>query len=261
MLKVKGTHSGTGTKRHEGASDIRFLWSDPHDEYLSALRSEFHLREVVGAESDALAATISLCRWVHGLWEHDGGGEALLGDPVAILREAQTGGAFRCVEYASVLQACLESVGVRARILALKTRDVETAVSEAGHIANEVYLAHHQRWVFVDPQFNFIAAGQEGVLNAVELREALANGLPVHSLGSMAQPLATYLRWLVPYLFYLDVPLDTRVGKPDRSRTSLMLVPPGPPEPRIMQRHWLIEDMIYIQETDVFYPQPDLEMR
>lgn len=235
---------------------IDFRWSDPRDDYLVRLRAECPPPVAVLADQDELATVVALCAWVHQLWEHSGGNDTGADDPIAIIRQARLGRSFRCVEYAAVLGGCLNAFGIRARSIALKKHDVETALSEAGHVATEAFLVHEQRWVFLDAQFNFIAFPSGVLMNAVELRAALDEQ---GALGAAAHrsEFAEYLEWLKPYLFYLDVRLDNRIGAPDRSDRSLMLVPVDADKPTIMQRHWLIEAMTYTHSLSTFYPTPD----
>jgi len=250
-------NDGRPTYDCSGDQPVDFRWSDPQDDYLVKLRAECPLSVRMLAERDELATVAALCTWVHRLWNHSGSDEASADDPISIIRQARVGRSFRCVEYAAVLGGCLNAFGVRARTIALKKRDVETAVSEAGHVANEAYLASSHRWVFLDGQFNFIAWLDDGPLNAVELRIALDEGRDVCNSGAVQIGLADYLTWLKQYLFYMDVRLDNRLGVADRSTHGLMLVPIGANRPTIMQRRWLIEEMTYTHSLRTFYPVPD----
>lgn len=58
--------------------------------------------------------------WVHHQWRHDGGNEPIKNDAISILEEARTGKNFRCVEYGTVVTACLNAVGLNSRVLGLK---------------------------------------------------------------------------------------------------------------------------------------------
>jgi len=240
-----------------GDDPMNFRWSDPQDDYLVRLRAECPLLVRGLAKRDELATVAALCTWVHHLWDHSGGNEGSVDDPISIIRRARLGGSFRCVEYAAVLSACLNAFGIRARTIALKKPNVETAESEAGHVATEAYLAGWHRWVFLDGQFNFIAWLDDAPMNAVELRAALDEGRHVSNSGPVQFDFADYLKWLKPYLFYMDVQLDNRVGVADRSPHGVMLVPIGANKPKIMQRRWLIEGMTYTHSVSTFYPVLD----
>jgi hypothetical protein len=239
----------------EGA--VGFRWSDPREDYLIRLRAECPrvVREL--AERDELVAVAALATWVHLLWDHSGVHEGSANDPIAIIQRARHGESFRCVEYAAVLSGCLNALGIPARSIALKKHDVETAASQAGHVAAEAYLSTWRRWIFIDVQFNFIA-WHDGPLDAVTLRHALDGATGVSNAGLVHFDQANYLAWLKPYLFYMDVRLDNRVGVADRSPHSLMLVPIGAPRPAIMQRRWLIEETSCTHSVGTFYPVPHL---
>jgi len=148
-------------------------------------------------------------------------------------------------------------LGYKARCLWLKRQDVEVRESEAGHVATEVYLPESKQWAFLDPQFDIMPIFQGNALNAVELQGIIAQREPGLGLYSGSKiPAQAYLQWIAPYLFYIDVKLDNRVGIPNISSQGLMLVPIGATKPKIMQRHWLIEEMIYTHSRRAFYAAP-----
>jgi hypothetical protein len=210
----------------------------------------------LAAAGEQLRVVIETCSWVNGLWQHCGDGSADLEDPLGIIEHARAGGQFRCAEYSAVLAGCLNALGIPARLLALKKRTVETDESLAGHVGAEAYLAKLCRWVFLDPQFDFVACRDDSPLDAAGLGAALGERDEVSNAGKDVGELGGYLGWLGPYLYYLDTRLDNRIGASDRSLHSIMLVPAGAPKPTVMQRRWPIEHMTYIDDRDDFYPTP-----
>ena len=77
--------------------------------------------------------------YVHSLFNHSGDNVPSLMDPITIINEARKGKSFRCVEYSYLTQALLLSNGIVARIIGLKTKDVETRLSGAGHVVLEFW--------------------------------------------------------------------------------------------------------------------------
>lgn len=232
-----------------------FVRSTPGDSYLTRLRAEYGLDKVVAGERSDYGRLRAVSRWVRSRWEHNGSNEPQKPDPISILREAAEGKRFRCVEYALVLSAALNSIGIPARVLALKTEDAETRESGAGHVVAEAYLSDRGKWVMVDGQWDVIPTLRGRPLNAVELQRALSRrqrGLGVDSLSGADA--AEYFAWVAPYLFYFDTKFDSRY-EGARQTQSLMLVPVGAKQPTVFQRKWPLR-MVYTHSVRAFYPKP-----
>lgn len=233
-----------------------FRRSTPGDPYLTKLRTSYELDGVVAGQRSDYDKVRAVSRWVRSRWEHNGDNEPRKADPISILQEAAEGKRFRCVEYSIVVAAALNSIGVPARVLALKTEDVETRESGAGHVVAEAYLTDAQKWIMVDGQWDVIPTLKGRPLNAVELQDALARrakGLSVESFsGARADE---YFKWVAPYLFYFDVRFDSRY-EVERQPHSLMLVPVGAKEPAIFQKKWPLKNMIYTRSRLAFYAKP-----
>lgn len=239
-----------------------FRWSRPDDPYLVELRERYDLTGRVRGARDAIERVRTIATWVHDLWSHDGNNEPQKRDPLSILAEVEQGKRFRCVEYAIVINGCLNALGIRSRVLALKTKDVETRESGAGHVVTEAYLPGWQKWAMVDGQWDAMVFLDRRPLNAVELQRAVAQGA-----GGLAVQYGTggtgahldwgdYLEWIFPYLFFFDVPLDHRVGAPDAAPERLMLVPLGAPRPQVFQRRWPMRNLRYTHSAKAFYAPP-----
>lgn len=234
---------------------VAFVRSMPGDAYLTRLRTAYALDKVVAGEKSDYGKVRAVSRWVRSRWEHNGSNEPRKPDPISILQEAAEGKRFRCVEYSVVLSAALNSLGIPARVLGLKTEDAETRESGAGHVVTEAYLADVKKWLMVDGQWDVIPTLKGKPLHAVELQRALSRqdkGLSVDSLsGAQAEK---YFAWVAPYLFYFDTKLDSRFEGASPSQ-SLMLVPVGAKEPTVFQRKWPLR-MVYTHSLRAFYPKP-----
>jgi len=234
-----------------------FLWSRPGDPYVRRLRREFGLRRLVAGSGSEYEVVQAICRWAHSMLIHDSAHEPRADDPISILREAKKGAAFRCVEFSTVIQGCLTALGIPARNLGLKTRDVETRVSEAGHVVVEAYLWEMEKWIMCDGQFDTIPIIHGAPINAVELRRGCERGEDALSVLSQSGTRAEeYLSWIGPYLYYFDIRRDNRVGVRDRLAEGIMLIPSGAGEPKVMQRRWPIEAMTYTRSKAAFYASP-----
>lgn len=242
-----------------------FLWSDPDEPYLVRMREELGLESIVAGAADDFEVVKMVSAWVHGLWDHHSTNQPTSNDPISIVREAEEGERFRCVEYSIVIHGALNSLGIPTRRLALKTPDVETRETGAGHVVVEAYLPDTGRWVMIDSQFNVIPVLQGGPISAVQLQQVLAEGsrgLGITSIsedeGFLTQQARRtfYLNWIGQYLYFFDVPFDNRVVADDLSHQHLMLVPVGADPPQVFQQKWPIGDMVHTHSTLAFYQQP-----
>jgi hypothetical protein len=240
----------------ETRKTVSFLWSSPDDPYLAQMRSEFGLEQVVAGAVDRFDEVKRLSRWTRTKWEHDGWAEPGKNDPISILREAATGKRFRCVEYGIVLAGALNAVGIPARQLNLKTRDVEMRELGAGHVVVEAYLIDLGKWIMIDPQFDAIPTLADSPMNALELGRALERGdANLRIITSSGTDTKGYFAWIRQYLFYFDVYLDNRYPKPATNK-GLMLVPIGAPNPTVFQIKYPIKNIIYTHSEKEFYAAP-----
>lgn len=233
------------------------------NEYLYRLKSKYLLEKIVeGATSDS-ARALRILKWSHDQWNHNGDNEPRKKDALSILEEARNEGKqFRCVEYGIVGAAALNAIGLPARVLALKTKEVETTPYGAGHVLLEVYLKDLGKWVLMDGQWDAMPVLNGVPLNAAEFQQAIAtnyDALQIRSGSGTSK--AAYTRWVYPYLYYLDVKFDNREGvelkkELQSGKPSLMLVPQGAKEPTIFQQKRPINNVVYTRSLADFYAAP-----
>jgi hypothetical protein len=236
------------------------------DPYLKELRETYHLGSLTdGAKSNTEKALIVL-DWTHKQWDHNGNNQPSKADALTILKEAKTGSMFRCVEYGIVSTDALLSLDLKARVVALKSRDVETCKSGAGHVLTEVWLPDHHKWALLDGQYNIMPMLHNVPLNAVEFQEAIVNKEPfilVNSKGQVSKKeRKQYLQFIPHYLYFFDTPFDNRRNSSQQDRHSyknkdlLMLVPKGAKQPTIFQRKFDIGSVHYTSNLFDFYKSP-----
>ncbi|MET0622046.1 MAG: transglutaminase-like domain-containing protein [Pyrinomonadaceae bacterium] len=232
-----------------------FRRSARDEPYLAQLRADYDLDGVVAGKETCYEKVRAVSRWTRSRWEHDGALAPARPDPISILREAARGGRFRCVEYAVVLSAALDALGIPARVVGLKAEDVETRERGAGHVVAEAYLSDEGRWVMVDPQLDVVPTLDGRPLSAVDFQRALADTADEPALDRATQAWAgRYFNWVAPYLFYFDTKFDTRFGCVQQPH-SLMLVPLGAKRPRAFQGQPL-RDVVYTHSVAAFYAAP-----
>jgi len=244
-------------------SAYKFWYSEnKNNQFLADLKAQYPIESLVsGLKSDS-AKALRILKWAHDQWKHNGNNEPKKGDALSILAEAKEGKQFRCVEYGIVTTSALNAIGLPARVLALKTKDVETTQSGAGHVLLEVYLKDLKKWALIDGQYDAMPVLNDVPLNAVEFQQAIANNydaLQIRSLSVTNKD--SYVKWVFPYLYYFDVKFDNREGidlkrETQAGKTSLMLVPQGAKEPTVFQQKWPISNVVYTRSLADFYAAP-----
>jgi hypothetical protein len=230
--------------------------------YLQLLRSKFPIDSLMAEAKNDTEKALRILHWVHSQWQHNGSNNPKKNDAVSILEEAKEGKNFRCVEYGIVSTACLNAAGLKARVLALKSKDVETRQYGAGHVLLEVYLNDLQKWALADGQWDAMPVLNGIPLNAVEFQQAIAeNYIELEIKTSSGTSKRFYINWIYPYLHYFDISFDNREGanidkmKID-GKKCLMLVPPGEKNPVLFQITKKIDYCLYTNSLKDFYAPP-----
>lgn len=260
---VKPDYSVVKFDEASRSADFNFVYDKTSDtEYLNLLRSKYPIENLISDKQSDTEKVLSVMNWVHNQWKHDGNNTPKSNDAISILDEAKGGKNFRCVEYGIVTSACLNAVGFKARTLALKTKDVETRKYGAGHVLLEVFITDLQKWVLLDGQWDAMPMLNGVPLNAVEFQKAIAENysdLEIKSTAGISK--RKYVNWINPYLYYLSVSFDNRVGvitdrKMVDGKSSLMLVPVGAKNPTVFQIDYKIDNCIYTNSYNQFYAAP-----
>lgn len=244
-----------------------FIYPDSSgNEFLRKLRINYQIDTLYEAKADDLTKILAITNWTHNQWEHSGSNTPSEADALTILKEAREGKSFRCVEYGIVASSAFKSIGMPARPLSLKTRDVEKVRYGAGHVVSEVFSAALNKWIFVDPQFNTVPTLNDQPLNAVEFKEAIFSHNDelkiVNANGVLpADEARNYVNWVAKYLYFFDVCFDQREGEFGKMRTvegktKLMLVPLGEKNPTVFQRKYPIDYCCYTRSLNDFYRAP-----
>jgi hypothetical protein len=229
------------------------------DSNLIQLRKVYRLDTLVKDAKSDFEKVIKIQSWVQSRWKHDGGNSAGSSDANVILKEAEKGKRFRCVEYSLVTGQCLASLGFIIRPLGLMTKDVSEVKSGAGHAVNEVYLKDLKKWVLIDPQYDVITMKDNVPLNAVELQSCIANNLNFDIINpNRTTTKEEYEKWIGPYLYYLYVTINGQsVGVWDRiagNKKQLTLLPTGAEKPTYFQKIFRINTSYFTNSVKDFYP-------
>lgn len=249
---------------HSNDNSFPFYFNDSgENNYIKKLNEDYGLKNMISNMTE-LEKVQTLTNWTHSRWQHSGNNLPSKADALTILKEAEQGKKFRCVEYGIVNASVLNAVGLKSRTIGLKAKDIETIKYAGGHVASEIYLPSFNKWIFADAQFNIIPFINDTPLNAVEFQNAIIenraelnlkrNGLIVDSKEKNI-----YLKFIAKYLFYFDINFDNRIGETDQHRYNgfykLMLIPIGKTAPETFQRDTKIK-VVYTNSIDAFYAIP-----
>ncbi|MHA3045537.1 transglutaminase-like domain-containing protein [Riemerella anatipestifer] len=231
-------------------------------EDLVILRKEFKLDSIIADCETDFDKVVKIQSWVQSRWKHDGENMPEKNDALFILREAEKGKRFRCVEYSIVANQCLLSLGFTVRGLGLMTKDISEVKSGGGHAVNEVFVRDLNKWVLIDPQYDVITTFNNKPLNAVELQRCIANNWDFEILNpNQIITKEDYKKWIGPYLYYFTTTLK---GEPvdiwDRivgNKKQLTLIPKGAKEPKYFQKIFRINNSYYTNSINDFYPKLD----
>lgn len=252
------------------SNNYEFIFSDyKKNTYLDSLRKEFNIDSLVANANSELQKAFILLKWSHTRWEHNGSNTPEKSDAISILDEAKTGKNFRCTEYSIVLASVLNSVGIPARVVGIKVKDVGSTLAGAGHVVTEAYLSELNKWIFLDGQMNYIPFFNNKPLNAVEYKNAIINNMGHLELRSLnynfsKEEVKEYADWEGKYLYYLDTQFDNREGKITKritydGKTKLMLVPIGADNPTKFQFFQSMDNLDYTHNIEDFYKKPKIE--
>lgn len=244
-----------------------FQYSDTTaNEFLKELRSSYRIDKLVAEDNTEFEKIKSILDWTNSRWSHNGSNSPSKSDALTILKEAKEGKQFRCVEYGIVAAAAMNSIGIPARTLGLKSRDVEKVRRGAGHVVTEAYSKELGKWIFMDPQMNIIPVINGVPLNGVEFQREIYNKNPelklINKQGELnSEDKRNYIKWIGKYLFYFDVLFDQKTLDSDKFKsingmTKVTLVPVGYKEPKVFQRRYKINYSFYTNSLNDFYRNP-----
>ncbi len=232
---------------------------------LLTLKSLYRLDSVADLGNSEFEKILHLLKWTNNRWAHSGSNEPSKSNTITILKEANEGKKFRCVEYGIVLRTVLASNDMKARTLSLKTRDVENTKYGAGHVLTEVWSTQFNKWFMLDAQFNVVPVLNNVPLNAVEFQRAIVQrkNFKLMDIDGEVDPIRkeNYMGFIPHYLYYFDYNFDQREVAYEEllkvnEKGSLMLVPLGAKKPTVFQRKWPMNNYEHTSSLKDFYQTP-----
>ncbi len=237
------------------APPFSLTFDDPNTSAYRDMREEFAIDQVVAGARDDYERLKRLAAWTSRQWKHSPTQMASKSDPVTILREARQGGRFICMNYAVVLAGALRAYGMRARLLNLLPRDVETG-SEA-HTAVEAWVPQFKKWVLADAQYGIVAESDGVPLSGLELQTALASGRDVRCVVN-SQACDEWQPFILRNAFYFKI-RDNQRSFGGTATRQLVLVPKGAKEPHKFAggNEDMYKGAVYTSNPESFYAAPD----
>ena len=232
--------------------------------YRHALNEKYRLNLMITDSKNDIDKAFILMDWTHNQWKHNGNNNSKESNALNILERANNGERFRCVEYGIVLSATLNSISILTRTLGLKTKDVETTKYGAGHVVSEAYIPDLKKWVFMDPQINYIPYLNGIPLNAVEYQKAIIENkqaieLRNHNGVIDKEKAFGQINWIGKYLYYFDVSFDSSKNRINcHKKNKLMLVPINAKEPTVFQINSKMTNYLYTNNLNDFYKEPKI---
>lgn len=242
---------------------LKFKYPDINDSVFLELKTIAGI--TVNSSMDELEKTKIIIGYAHSLFTHDGDNTPSALDPVTIIKEAKAGKSFRCVEYSLLANALLWAYEIKARVVGLKTKDVETREYGAGHVVIEFWSNKHKKWIMCDVQAGIVPKADDVPLSALELGKELDQNtkiefVPVSNSRFSARReydgKKTYMDWIREYLFFYDTPVEITFEDVDLVKQRIAMLVPLDVEPPIMFQGMFKMNAIYTHSVPDFYPGP-----
>lgn len=247
---------------HDGSEvDVVFLYPDLSSEYFEKLKRQNPF-DLVGLSSINKAKKIA--GYVHSLWKHDGNNTPQNPDPIEIINESKKmRKGFRCVEYSVVASALLWAYGITSRVVGLKVKNIETIESGGGHIVIEFWSDEISKWIMIDVQEGVIPKNEKSYLSCAELSDLLdaKENIDLECVENSTFNMDyknDFIKWIYPYLYFIDTPLTTVTFLDDEKRLSqekVLLCPVGATTPEVFQNKYKLSYTIVTHYINDFYPK------
>jgi len=244
------------TTTSEGA--VNFKYIDTNDPNLTELRQLAVI--VIDTNADELEKVKTILGYAHSLFKHNGDNQPSALDPVTIIKEALSGKEFRCVEYSLLATALLWAHAIPARVIGLKTEDVETREYGAGHVVVEFWSNELQKWVMCDVQAGIIPKSEDRLLSAFELGEEVKQGMcgvyvPVKQ-SRFSKSAQAYTQWIKEYLYFYDTPIITTISDVDLPKQKIVMLIPLNTKFPVMFQGVFTMNALYTHSVIDFYAKP-----
>jgi hypothetical protein len=193
---------------YTGGTDLsRYSWDAYDHAGFDTLRTAYDLPGIAGDDPAEFARIRRVLAWAATRWSHSGDNECRDANALKLLRRAERGERFRCVEYAILLANSLTALGHPARMVGLARYPVAHGIGR-GHVVTEVWSNEFDKWIILDAQNNaWWTAGAGSPLSADECRQLYVTGQGerLHMVSQHADwEHERQARFWAPYFHHLD---------------------------------------------------------
>jgi hypothetical protein len=168
----------TSLDQPENLGQLHYFPNDPlNSAQVKKLRAYTKIDKIISKKKTDFAQALSIAEFTSEAWGHDGlNSNPKKQDALTILKLADRGASFACVQFASVFVQLCQSVGIPARVLQVRTKHPDLGSSGHGHVTAEYFDNQLSKWVWIDPQIHSYATYKNKLLGLNELAELVIEG-------------------------------------------------------------------------------------
>lgn len=168
----------TSFDQPEILGELSYFPSDPLNNHnVQKLRSYTKIERLISSKDSDFKQALAIAQFTSEAWGHDGfNSNPKKQDALTILKLAEKGASFACVQFASVFVQLCQSVGIPARVLQVCTKNPALGSSGHGHVTAEYFDNQLGKWVWIDPQIHAYAINKNIPLSFNELSEMIVEG-------------------------------------------------------------------------------------
>lgn len=168
----------TSLEQPENLGSLSYFPCDPlNSAQVKKLRSYTKIDKLISKKKTDFSQALEIARFTSEAWGHDGlNSNPKKQDALTILKLADMGASFACVQFASVFVQLCQSVGIPARVLQVRTKHPDLGSSGHGHVTAEYFDSQRGKWIWIDPQIHSYATYKNKLLSFNDLAEIIVEG-------------------------------------------------------------------------------------
>lgn len=168
----------TSLEQPDTLGTLSYFPNDPLNSVQSKkLRTYTKIDKLISKKRTDFNQALEIAKFTSEAWGHDGfNSNPKKQDALTILKLADQGASFACVQFASVFVQLCQSVGIPARVLQVRTKHPDLGSSGHGHVTAEYFDSQMGKWIWMDPQIHSYATYKNKLLSLNELAEIVVEG-------------------------------------------------------------------------------------
>ena len=156
----------TSLEQPDTLGSLSYFPNDPLDSVqVKKLRSYTKIDKLISKKRTDFNQALEIAKFTSEAWGHDGfNSNPKKQDALTILKLADQGASFACVQFASVFVQLCQSVGIPARVLQVRTKHPDLGSSGHGHVTAEYFDCKMGKWIWMDPQIHSYAIYKNNII-------------------------------------------------------------------------------------------------